>query len=861
MSDDLVQDLRSLLETLENPDPEIRINAIKSLSELEPSSPEIVRTLERIVANDPDERVKGTALEALSSPVLKSIHHNLSSRPSSQRRIILAVVNEWKLEGLISPQLASLLKSRYTLRPAPSPKPKERSERPQFASLGQALLSETAVKLALYLGAFFVVSAAFIIAAIVEVARLPILGITTLLFFGAAWGFAPRVRMASFVLFTIGTVMIPIDAGVLSDLLNLQGTDATLFWAFVSTLIGTIWAGGTISYRSRLFSILAFFSYDAAIVFTGTWLEAPSKTILLLIGVGVLVGLAAARFLQQKLGIAFFQPIFTTANIQITGLLMISATTLAVEGILGESPSGITWLAIAATWLMGTIAYAVSDYFTLDMDEKKMILGFSYFRLLAVISLTPVPLFALGAVSPKSHQVMAFAWGWGLILAVVGGAFTFQRLKRLKSYGPVLQLSSLTLFALSSMWAWSKSDPIAVWYLAGAGVVYLILMVINPRQLIWTASLGSFLLAYFAAFSLTKLHQVDLYIGYRYLIPVVLLVVINQGARWRFDAPRIWWMPPLLLATALGGINFLIVLASDLSASGSATIIFLIYGAVFAIYAYLDASPFIIYGTTASLAIALVYALIHYNQDLWVPQFVVLSCSYYLIGVATTYFATAKPLSTVLIISGLALGVLTAFSAPVQGGPSSVVGVTIIALAFTFEAFRRRNVLLGFPANILYFLAYVMVLVDLEVAEPQFYSIAAALLGVTMHYLLLRANHQKSAFITGVFSQLVLLSTTYIQMIESNRFSFFFILFFQSLILLAYGIVIRSRSFVIVPIIFSILGVLGVAFSVLSGLPTALIIGCTGLVLLMLGLIALLLRERLLHMTQALGERLGDWRA
>lgn len=860
MSDDLVQNLRTLFETLENPDPEIRINALKGLSELEPSSPEIVRAIERVVANDPDERVKGNALEALSSPVLKSIHQNLSSRPSSQRRIILAVVNEWKLEGLLSPQLARLLKSRYTLRAAPSPKPKERSKRPQSASLGQVLLSETAVKLALYLGAFFVVSAAFIIAALVEVARLPILGITTLLFFGAARGFAPRVRMASFVLFAIGTVMIPIDAGVLSDTLNLQGTDATLFWVFVSVLMGTIWAGGTFSYRSRLFSILAFFAYDAAIVFTGTWLEAPSETILLLLGVGVLVGLAAARFLQKKLGIAFFRPIFTTANMQITGLLMISATTLTAQGILGQSPSGSTWLAISATWLMGTIAYAVSDYFTQDMDGKRMKLVFSFFRKLAVISLTPVPLFALGAVSPNNYQVMAFAWGWGLILAVVGEAFTFQRLKRLKSYGPALQLSSLTLFALSSVWAWSQSDPIAIWYLAGAGVVCLILMVVNPRPLVWTASLGSFLLAYFAAFSLTNLQQVDLYIGYRYLIPVVLLAVINQGARWGFDAPRIWWMPPLLLGTTLGGINLLIVLASGLSTPGGATIIFLIYGAVFAIYAYLDASPSILYGATASLAIALVYALIHYNQGLWVPQFVVLSCSYYLIGVATTYFDPAKPLSTVLIISGLALGGLTAFSAPVQGGPSSVVGVTFIALAFTFEALRRRNVLLGFPANTLYFLAYVMVLVDLEVAEPQFYSIAAALLGVTMHYLLLRANHQKPAFITGVLSQLVLLSTTYIQMIESNRFSFFFILFFQSLILLAYGIVIRSRSFVIVPIIFSILGVLGVAFSVLSGLPTALIIGCTGLVLLMLGLIALLLRERLLHMTQALGERLGDWR-
>jgi hypothetical protein len=861
MSDDFTDNLRTLLESLENPDPDIRINALKALSELEPSSPEIVRALERVVANDPNEGVKETALLALSEPRLRSIHQSLSSRPSSQRRIILPVVNELEIEGIISHQVASLLRSRYTLRPAPSPKPKERPPRAQTASLGQALLSETAVKLALYLGAFFVVSAAFIIAALVEVARLPILAITTLLFFGTAWGFAPRVRMASFVLFTIGTVMIPIDAGVLSDLLNLQGTDATIFWVFISALIGTIWAGGTISYRSRLFSVLAFISYDVTIVLIGTWFEAQSETILLLLGVVTVAGLATAPFLQKKLGKAFFWPIFTAANIQISVLLMISLTTLIAQGIIGESPSGSTWLAISATWLTATIAYGVSDSLTQDVHEKRLKLFFSFFRILAVISLTPVPLFAFGVVSPKNHQVMAIAWSWGLILAVFGEVITFQSLKRFKSYGPILQLSSLTLFAFSALWEWYHSDPIAIGYLAGAGVIFLALMVVKPRPLIWTASLGSFLLAYFAAFSLTNLQQVELNIGYRYLIPVVLLVVIDQGARRGFDAPKNWWVPPRLLGTILGGINLLIVLASGLSTPGDATVIFIIYGAVFALYSYLEASPPIAYGTTASLAIALVYALIHYRQDLWVPQFVVLSCSYYLIGVATTYFARAKPLSTVLISSGLALGVLTAFSAPVQGGSSSVVGVTIIALGFTVEAFRRRNVFLGFPANTLYFLAYVMVLVDLEVTEPQFYSIAAALLGITMHYLLLRANHQKPAFTTGILSQLVLLSTTYIQMIESNRFSFFFILFFQSLALLAYGIVIRSRSFVVMPIIFSILGVLGVAFSVLSGLPTALIIGCTGLLLLILGIVALLLRERLLHMTQALGERLGGWRA
>jgi hypothetical protein len=717
------------------------------------------------------------------------------------------------------------------------------------------------VNLALYLGAFFIVAAAFIIAALVEVARLPILGITTLLFFGAAWGFRSRVQTASFVLFTIGTVMIPIDAGVLSDTINLTGTDATMFWAIVTALIGTIWAGGTISYRSRLFSILAFFSYDVAIILLGTWFEAQFETILLLLAVGGLVGLASSRYLRRNLGKKYFWPTFIITNIQLSVLLIISTISLAALGLSDELPHGSTWLAISALWLAGAITYTISDLLVMAFLEEKNKAFLSFFRVLAVLALTPVPLFALGATSPNSSQTMAFAWGWGLIMAVIGESFYLQRLEIYKSYGGMLQLSSLSLFALSSVWEWSESDPIAIGYLAGAGVVCLVLTVVNPRKRIWTSSLGAFLLAYFAAFSLTRLGQIDLYIGYKYLIPVIIFAVIDQAARRGFDAPRIWWLPPLTLGAILGGLNLIITLGSGFSSPESATVVFLIYSIVFSLYAYLDNTPNILYGTTSTLALALAYALMHFDQDLWVPQFVVLSSLFYLAGIGATYIKVPKRISTILIISGLTLGGITALSAPVQGGPSSVVGVTIIALAFTYEAFRQRNVFLGFPANALYFLAYVMVLYDLEVTEPQAYSIAAALLGITMHYLLLRADHQRPAFITGVLSQLILLSTTYIQMIDSDQFAFFFILFFQSLALLLYGIVIRSRSFVIIPIIFSVLGVLGVAFSVLSGLPTALIIGCTGLVLLILGIIALLLRERLLRMTQSIGERLGGWRA
>ncbi|HNM37625.1 MAG TPA: hypothetical protein PKI33_11205, partial [Anaerolineales bacterium] len=86
---------------------------------------------------------------------------------------------------------------------------------------------------------------------------------------------------------------------------------------------------------------------------------------------------------------------------------------------------------------------------------------------------------------------------------------------------------------------------------------------------------------------------------------------------------------------------------------------------------------------------------------------------------------------------------------------------------------------------------------------------------------------------------------------------YFFLLFVQSLVILVYGLVIRSRSLTLFPIGFVALGVITVVYSTLKDLGTIFVIGCTGIVLLMLGVGAVLLRERIAK----LGEKLSDWKA
>ncbi|MEN9563033.1 MAG: hypothetical protein RIR73_1277, partial [Chloroflexota bacterium] len=200
---------------------------------------------------------------------------------------------------------------------------------------------------------------------------------------------------------------------------------------------------------------------------------------------------------------------------------------------------------------------------------------------------------------------------------------------------------------------------------------------------------------------------------------------------------------------------------------------------------------------------------------------------------------------------------IISIAAPILGGVDASIPVAIAATLWAAEAYARKNAWLAFPANGLYLLAYFIILFELHVDEPQFFSVGTALFGLIQHYLLTRAESKTGAFIMGMFSQFVLLGTTYIEMINKNELSYFFLLFLQSLVVLVYGIVIRSRSLTLFPIGFVALGVITVVYSALKDIGTIFVIGCTGIVLLMLGVGAVLLRERITR----LSEKLSEWKA
>ena len=383
---------------------------------------------------------------------------------------------------------------------------------------------------------------------------------------------------------------------------------------------------------------------------------------------------------------------------------------------------------------------------------------------------------------------------------------------------------------------------------------------ISRRVVYWTLALIFAFAAYWRLFDLVNwpLHTWD---NAQKLLPLaIVLLSLNLGLRKR-KLGTDWWLPALVIGGAGWGVDVLLTLEMGLrNAPGIApALIFLAWGCFFIFYMIMDNRPWIGYLSTACLALALLFGLRCQQSKEWVLAFSVLAAVFYLSGFFTIQRLKRPAFARVFCLSGLVLAGLAALSAPVEYQPSGAAGAALAAVLFTLEGLRRKNVWWGFPACGLYFLAYSLALLQLKITEPQYYSIGAALLGIIMHYLLLRTANAWAALITGILAQLILFGTSYIQMVQSLDLKFFTMLFFQSLALLVYGLVVRSRTLVLMPIGFAILGVGTVTLTIFKGLPTALIIGCTGILMLVLGIISLLLRERLLQWVENFKLHLENW--
>lgn len=995
----------------------------------------------------------------------------MSQYSPEQIQFILDEIATWRKDGLLTERGAQILRRRYETAqaalsaplPKPTPplhpppdsalpsasplQPAVDSAPPSASPLPSIFLSEASIKIALYLGAFFVIAAALILAALVETLRLPILLGVSALFGGGALALKKRLSQPSFILWLVFSALLPISGGVLAEMLNLSGAPLSAYWLVVLTALSALWGFSAWLYISRFFSLTAFGGLAIAAWHFANIFEPGSDLYLFALTAAGLFGLAGAFLLKTWHSRKFALPLYLLVQAFELIILMIAAPWALYN--LFENYAAAWWLFAALAWLAAFVFYAVSDF----------IIPFPLFRFLAAGALMPVAWLALAEFEPSNTVFALSGWAWGFALLLAGEVVSFFKTDKVARFSLPLNLAALPHFFIAGVIGATENAWLGFGLFAASAAALTLAHIRRARWWVWVASIACWVMVWLLFFSLPPIQKLQIngiFILSGLLIPLSLLDWLLPGGfasrpawRWplrifalltlttgalvslfayspdllraalalglfaflglgyalRFRLPALitlftgflplgilyalrhfdlgWWLPALTLLSAayyfigytlsafdkkgqwanalrwsglaLGllaspfagfysgsgggwqvgviGILFVIetfgrfawleiavhgiyafalalallenqvdspslylmgisvvILGLDIfferalrgraslkilprlagwltalagslflfsgwqSASGQDIAASLTFNLLFLAYALLYRKPdlgFIFFASVAVTALALAGFA---GLEQWTDVLILLSLAYYALG----FLDWPKGWGQIRRLSGLLLATLAALSAPLENsGMRASLPAAVAATLWAIEAFRRRNVWLGFPANGLYLMAYYIILLELNVDQPQFFSLGAALLGLLMHYLLARSGANLGAFLTGMVSQLILLGATYVQMVSTNSLAYFAALFFQSIVVMLYGLVFRSRSLVFAPIAFVVLGVVTVVFSVLKGIATVLLIGCTGILFIILGILAVWQRERL----SGLRERLNEWKA
>jgi hypothetical protein len=1033
-----------------------RLNAIQDLAKLNYSSEAIRNELEKLAANDGDELVQKEALAALDLPAQRNVRRHFNKMERRQRQIFLQEIADWEKLGLLENQQADLLRRRYDFdfapapkidsaqsevegraSPLPTPEPVPAGPRP---TLTQTLLSESNVKISLYLGAFFVVASAAILGAFVDVFRLPLLVLGTIVFGGLSVAIRKRLPQPSFALFIVFSFFLPITANVVENTLKLTGPINAVYWVIVGLFMTVVWGGGTWLYNSRLFSLTAFAALGTAFYRIGDIFGAEPELSAAMLGLAALTGLAGTWGLKKWRDAKFALPLFLAAQLLQAGTLGIYQTMFMLGT--GDFYASSLWkLLFALTWGLAFLFYVFSN----------LRYPFFLFPWLAAGTLIFIPWLTSAAFEAGDLANMILFGVWGVALSAASEII--NRFAPAQKYSLPILLASIPVLTVATVGGFNHSEAFGFVAALFVTLVYGVLHFTRPRGWLWALALLSFTIAYIAFFNLPFTDNIQDFVGYQQLGLALILLILELLLKKRSLS---WTLPPRIygaLFTAFAGISLIE------ESAGRAAIGFAIFTLFFIIYAVAHRKSFFGYLPAAFLALTVVFTLDHFDLDLWLPALTGLAVVYFLAGVvlrprmlrnsglilggviALTAFSATKetggwyalvigllfaaemalskngwfeiglpilfnigtylilrdlnldklayqllayslvwlvpdlishlafkhprplrwivrgagallalanygflfigesaetatlgfglysllflvssliyrgptlfyaftltlPLfvtfafrtfditkwihpviflamgyyaagfvlrqikraagwDTTLLFSGLGVGVVVSMAAPIVGGLDASIPVAFAATLWAVEAFWRKNVWLGFPANGLYLLAYFIILIELKVDQPQFFSMGTALPGMIQHYLLTRAGSKTGTFIMGMLSQLTLLGTTYIQMVSngSEGLIYFAVLFFQAIAVLVYGVVIRSRSLTFTPIFFSVVGVLSVLYIVvydlLDAFTTILMVGCTGVILIGLGILAVLMRERITKF----GEKLSEWKA
>lgn len=749
--------LDKVLGDLKSADEDVISQAVETVSGLGFSSEAVRRQLEMLASQNNSEKIRAAALAALDTAANRVVQKraNANKLDRGVRYVILQEINEWAKSKLIDIHIADVLRRRYDFdfaaqtppqqtpapqavstpkavqaTPAPTavaakapaeekaqvPPPQPQVPAEPRPSLLQTLTSEGAIKIYLYLGAFFVIAAAAILGAVVPELRLPILIVGTLIFGGLAVAIKKRLPQPSFALFIVFSFLLPITANslheTLRESLNLSATFSHGYWAAIYLLMAAIWSGSVWLYESRFFSIAAYGSLMLSLFSLGSIFEAEIPARAFLMGFAALAGLAGTQLLKKWKESSFALPVFIAAQVLQIAIFLVSFGDFGINGFnsAGLKPE---YLFTFGAWAFGALFYVFSN----------RIYRFFAFPWIAAATLIPMPWFLASAPGFENLGFAIVLFAWGATIAVISEPLF--KTERAKEYSLPLLLASLPSLALGGVNGFLHETWLGLIIALGIAVVFAALHLLRPRWPLWTLAWFNAIVAYFAFFDLGFIKSLDIFGGYILTLLVFLLLLPDLILKKDWGANLAWRLPIRIYA-----VIFTLFVSFGLPASGESlnnAICYIILAALSAVYALAYRKAWMGYLPAAHLALAVVYFLDAFNLDAWLPLLSALALAYFAAGFL---IRSKNNWASMLRFSGMGLGVVVSFTALLLNARFGGWYTLVLGLLFLAEMRIRKNGWFEIGAPILFTSGAFLILKEFKVDEIHFHLLAYSLLWI-----------------------------------------------------------------------------------------------------------------------------------
>lgn len=797
--------LRHILDGLKNDSLKVRLRAIATLETINYSSEAIRSQLENLAISDKNMEIRNAALAALDLSTQRNVRRTLGKLERNHRDMLLQEILSWERLGLLPRQNAEVIRRRYDfdVRPASKPQPApvkvavsppttiqqpapiketptvtvqpvQRVPEGPRPTLLQTLLSETSIKIALYLGAFFVIASAVILGVLNEGARLPILIISTLIFGGFSIVIRKRLPQPSFTLFIVFSFLLPITASVIENSLNLFTTASAGYWFFISIFMALIWAFGTWLYESRLFSMTAFFSILLGLLRIGDLFNSPTEFYTTMAGLGTLAGLAGVFAIMKWKNTDFALPLFVSTQLIQVIILAVSISIFIIH-LFDNSASSLWNLASIFTWGFAFLFIVISN----------ILFPFVVFPWAAAAVLLPIPWFLSAAFDLGAGGSSLTFFVWTALLAAFSEIT--QRLEKTRTYSLPLLPTSVSSAILTVIMGFIDSTTYGLLAAFGTFTIYSALQIIRARGWLWAFALFNFIIAYFAFFTLPSIAKLNIFPAYALLILSLLFLIPDLLLKSDFKDHPNWRLPPRIFGALFTAGNFILFAPAQDKPLIHTAIVFLIHALFFALYALRYKLAYIGFVATTALAISMLYTLNHFDLDLWMPALSILGILYFFSGFILSKNSSLSPWRIMLETSGLVLGSIISLTALADMKPFSGWFIILIAILFVLEMYSRRESLFEIGAQVFFSIAGFMILQDFGVEQVSFIPLTLSIMILSLDMIFSRTYKSSrilewpvktiGALMTLISSVLFLMERSQTAALGFGIFAAFFILY------------------------------------------------------------------------------------